>query len=447
MRRSSRLDVTLVDAGADIRTPLRYAATVASDVDFVIRDTPNGAAAGSGDETTREVQIAGTARPAGDGIRLELDIARITVTDAGGETSSRSDPAESMALELSPVGAVTVLASPPATDLQIAFDIADALASVLVPFPEEAVGIGAIWTIAADGDGVSNTPVAYELLASEGPLVTLRVVLGSRAEGGDHESAETLGASRSGIITIDTSSGRVLGEIRTVERLIRIDGPAVYSLRDPRPHRLRVEHRSTFGGADNGSFVVELTGDVQVNDDGSLTFSGTSELTAQTEQEIWPRFDIRVATDGTPMTPRLETRTVLNRLPVNGLPILDPRSFIFSESPTEAVTSLPIDDLGISQWRGQLVWNITNRAGSRLTVEASSTVDEEFFTRGAYNRVMAEISARWTIDLFDPFALEGFVRFDGQYWLGEREPRRVVESWEIASSSGIPPTAVDFTDG
>ena len=352
-----------------------------------------------------------------------------------------------MALELSPVGAVTVLASPRATDLRIAFDIADALASVLVPFPEEAVGVGAVWTIAVDGDGVSTIPTAYELLASEGPLVTLRVVRGGRAEAGDHESTDAPRASRSGIITIDTSSGGVLGEIRAFERIIRIDAPAVYSLRDPGPHRLRVEHRSTFGGSDNGSFLVELTGDVQENDDGSLTFSGTSELTAHTEEEIWPRFDIRVATDGTPLTPRPETRAVLNRLPVNGLPILDPRSFIFSDSPTEAVTSLPIDDLGVSQWRGQLVWRITNRAGSRFTVEASSTVDEEFFTRGAYNRVMAEISARWTIDLFDPFALEGFVRFDGQYWLGEGEPRRVVESWEIVSGSGIPPTAVDFTDG
>jgi hypothetical protein len=448
VRRSSRPEVVLIDPGGDIRAPLRYVAAMVSDVALVVRDTPNATPTGSSTETAREVQIGGTARPVVDGIRLEFDIARISVTDAAGDTSSRSAPAASMAMEVSSVGAVAVLASPQGTDLQVALDVADTLAPVLVPFPEETVGIGAIWTVATNGDGDSST-VAYELLASEGPLVTLRAIGDPGPDDGDHESGDTLDFPRSGIITIDTSSGRALGELRYPERAIRIDGPAVYSLRDPRPHRMRVEHRATFAGADNGSYLVELTGDVHVNDDGTLTFSGTTDLTARTEQgeEVWPRFDIRLATDGMPLTPRPETSAVLSRLPVSGLPVLATDSFVFSDSPTESVTSLPIDDLGISQWRGLLEWTVTRRAGSRFTVEASSSIDDEFFTRGAYNRIVAEISARWTIDVFDAFAVEGFVRFDGEYWLGEREPDRVVEIWEIASGSGNPPTTVDSTDG
>jgi hypothetical protein len=449
--RSSSSDVVILDAGADDRTRLRYAPTAPAALDNMVTETLTDSPEAVGG-AVRAVEIGGTTLPTTDGMRLELDIAKVTITEAGREAVTRSAPPGSVAIEYGGLGGMRILAKPE-VEPTLAIDLADALAPILIPLPEEPVGLGAIWVIVTDDYAEVPAPTTYQLTAINGPLITLRIFGQTIGYAGESDSGSQLGVEHSGIITIDTSSGNVRGEIRAVgtaqdfARITLVDGPVTYSLRDPRPHTMRIEHGASYGGADNGSFVVELAGDVQVDDAGMMRFFGTTEVTAETGDEIWPQFDIRVTADGTVPFATPNEIAVLRRFPVRGLPNLRPGSLLHSDVPTEAETPLLIDDIGLGGWGTPLEWTVVDRAGSRFTVEARSTVDQEFFTRGAYNRVVAEISAQWTLDLFDPFTIDGYVSFDGTYWLGEREPALVVETWSITSGAGILTPPLDSAHG
>ena len=71
----------------------------------------------------------------------------------------------------------------------------------------------------------------------------------------------------------------------------------------------------------------------------------------------------------------------------------------------------PLGDMWLSislgGYRAPMLWAIESIEGSRITIVGNGNIDEEFFTRGAYNLIVGPIEARWIVDLFDPFATTG----------------------------------------
>jgi hypothetical protein len=451
-------DVVLLSEGEGERVLLRYRADQPADVAFVIRDRWNDShwtrRFAPGVDPNRDVRIQAEVQPLDDGLWFEVTSAS-PLDDGPYDAGTAADPPTytgGVALHLRDGTLDIVTTGEREVVRQQGFTLERLLRSVLIPLPDQPVGVGARWQV---GDNYLYSPpdAEFELIAIDGDLITLAVGGNSTAYDGDRYGGNYLDVEQSGTLRIDLSTGAATGSIRAVgvveqsiagertpgteepfERETLIDIPARYHPLDERPHTLTLDHET--GSGDTAvSGTVTYQGEVDAESSGAVVFAGSVAYEPGPQAGAPTEFELSLAPDGEPGT---SWRGQLSLWQVFGslVPRLPAESHLHAGFPDSLISEVVVPDLCIGGCSWPIEWHVVDISGSRLTLAADQDLELEISQRGASVVAEGTLVGEWTIDLFDPLAIEGTLAFDGSASLGAGGPQPHHESWTLRSTIG-----------
>ncbi|MEZ5247594.1 MAG: hypothetical protein R2707_21070 [Acidimicrobiales bacterium] len=396
-----------------------------------------------GDPAGRTV-LSGTTRPTDTGLWIDID----TVDDETGTLG-----AAPIAAEVEGSGSVRIWGPPAAEwDNAAVSGIQILLRAVLVPFPTEPIAPGATWSTPGTGPHAFLRAPTYELVDREGPLVTLQ--LSGDASGfslSDPWLSRGSSAPRSGThdgtITIDTSSGRVIGQIavtgeigdeggETFTETLDIESPTVPML--VLGAAVDTEFRI---GVDFGDLVGEdritLSGSAMSepkNRSGVPGFSGRAEMEGdlyadefvdpvdfdETNQTEWSRSDffqaLEAFIDG--MLPDwVDDRSLRGPLPFGG------------------IDQLKILEVGIGGTTVPITWRISELDGADVVITIDAPFAEDTSHRGALVRTVGTVTGTFVVNRFNVLDVRGRldVVFDYTFSSADQPSIPVHQWWEAVA--------------
>lgn len=459
-RRVYKEDLEILDHGAKERSLLQYASNnIATPIHIEINTTYNDSYWAPGGRTS-EIILIGQSVPTSDGIRLEITDGGSL--DTGGlrfSESERDFSEDGLLFELVSDGGRVIQRRPGIEGATDDLLLGQPLRGFLIPLPDEPVGIGARWTYGETARESSEFSSGLELIAVNGPVITLQLSGTGGDYDGDHYGGNWLEVEHSGVFTLDLSSGRFTGEVWDIgtvqqstlgvregavepfERHTVIDVPARFTPTATESRSIDVVYDPGANGADDGVDVI-WAGGVELSDDGSAQFTGEALPLAGSDDDAIP-FDIRVLPDGTTTfgsTGGFPSPTFVYTF----VPDFIDSAMLYDDEIVQTHSDLWLN-ISLGGYRAPMQWEVESIAGSQVSVVGSGDVDAEFFTRGAYNLIVGGITARFVLDLFDPYATNGRIAFEGTYNFTEVDQLDYREGWTLTTTPGA--GALDSADG
>lgn len=424
-----RPDVELLTAGEEPRRPLRYRAEDTTDIGFVVRDRWNDSrwSRRMPIDPTTEFRVDATSQPRDDGLWLEITAAGVALHHRADNTVDLYYRGER------------------GTARENAFAVLELLELAHIPMPDEPIGVGARWRVGA-AYGYSPVAAEFELTAIDGDLVTLAAVGAAAGYDGDRYGGNYLDVTHDGILRLDLASGQAAGVMRaegivqdsvggertpgTEEPFARetiVDIPARFRALDDRRHTITIQRTTSGPTLDTDELTLFYTGDIERNDDGGTTFDGMITTTAEaTERLLASPTPIRTA------YPTDLTLTAAGELEADErfidslwdvwhsyMPPFTSDWYLHTGAPSSLAAGVQVPGLCLGGCAETAEWEIVDVAGSTFTARLEHPYSLDIIQRGAIVRADGIFTGEWTVDLFDPFALEGWLAYEGTARFGE----------------------------
>lgn len=437
-----------LDAGTGDRQRLRYGTGRGDDV---------GRWALTFRGSSAVVELAGTTQPVGGGIWIEVSEVR---------RDEATPPGLSFGALVSPTGSVSLWAPPDADFDGREDEYLQLLRAGLIVFPEDEIGPGATWSAPGASPYAFARPATYELLEVDGPLVTVGLEgdvdgVDLSRPGGSRGSSAPRSGTHDGTLTIDTRTGRVMGEIRVDGVVETEDGSVPFedSLLIESPgepaHGLRVattfRHGSQWASGTASDFEVTLLGETARGPETGTTlpgFVGRAGVAGFADSGSHPVPPITYPSDDPDAWDRSLYRAFAGQLVDDVLPAWVDDDTLYEPFPFGGSDSLILPGVGIGVHPVGVTWQVDEVDGADVLVSLDAAFDDETTMRGAYFRAVGTARGEFRVNRFNLYDLEGRIDVEFDTVLGERgDPTTRVMQWWEASPAPEQPDLQEWTEG